>query len=208
MANNIFASNFKKVFTIALTATLVVSGFFVINASAIGVDGWTMFNNDLLNTGVVDPGLSGISIPAELWSYSTDNTTGPGSPLIGDVDNDGIMDIIIPTANFGNTGGIYALNSDGTLKWKYQTGDYGTYATPPLADIDGDGNLETIFPSYAGKIVAVDDDGSEMWSVDKGSAGTRSIIADLTEDDGLEVVAGAAGKTFLLKASDGSIMGS
>ena len=80
MANNIFASNFKKVFTIALTATLVVSGFFVINASAIGVDGWTMFNNDLLNTGVVDPGLSGISIPAELWSYSTDNTTGPGSP--------------------------------------------------------------------------------------------------------------------------------
>jgi len=29
MANNIFANNFKKVFTIALTATLIVSGFFV-----------------------------------------------------------------------------------------------------------------------------------------------------------------------------------
>ena len=114
------------------------------------------------------------------------------------------MDIIIPTANFGNTGGIYALNSDGTLKWKYETGDYGTYATPPMADIDGDGKLETIFPSYAGNIVAVDDDGSEMWFVDKGSAGTRAVIADLTEDDGLEIVAGAASKTFLLKASDGT----
>jgi len=105
---------------------------------------------------------------------------------------------------FAKTGGIYAFENDGTLKWKYQTGDYGTYATPPLADIDGDGKLEMIFPSYDGKIVAVDDDGTEIWFIDKGSGGTRSVIADMTVDAGLEVVVGAAGKTFLLKASDGT----
>jgi len=36
MANNIFANNFKKVFTIALTATLVVSGFFVAGSALAG----------------------------------------------------------------------------------------------------------------------------------------------------------------------------
>jgi len=167
------------------------------------LDYWPMFNRDLLNTGVADPALSGIAFPVEMWSYTTDNVIGSGSPVIGDIDNDGQPDVLVPTANFGSTGGVYALNADGTLKWKYQTGDYGTYATPPLADIDGDGKLETIFPSYAGKIIAVDDDGSEIWALDKGSAGTRSVIADVHDESGLEVVAGAAGKTYLLRASDG-----
>lgn len=173
-------------------------------AGAVYGSDWLMFNNDLQNTGVANPGMTGISTPVELWSYTTDNQIGSGSPIIGDIDNDGDPDILVPTANFANTGGIYALDKDGSLKWKYQTGDKGTYATPPLADIDGDGKLETIFPSYNGKIVAVDDDGTQMWIVDKGSAGTRSVIADVTGDSGLEVVAGAASKTFLLKASDGT----
>jgi len=138
---------------------------------------WPMFNRDLKNTGVADSALTGISTPAEIWSYTTDNSIGSGSPAIGDIDNDGKRDILIPTANFAGTGGIYALDKEGNQKWKYQTGDYGTYATPPMADIDGDSKLETIFPSYAGKIVAVDDDGTQMWIVDKGSAGTRSVIS-------------------------------
>ena len=191
----------------ALTA-LVVMAAIVVMPGGIAVAGpqdyWPMFNRDLLNTGVADPALAGITFPVEMWSYTTDNLIGSGSPVIGDIDNDGQPEVLVSTANFGSTGGIYALNADGTLKWKYQTGDYGTYATPPLADIDGDGKLETIFPSYGGKIIAVDDDGTQMWVVDKGSAGTRSVIVDLTVDDGLEVVAGAASKAFLLKASDGT----
>jgi len=165
---------------------------------------WPMFNQDLWNTGVADPTLGGIVFPIELWSTTTDNQIGPGSPVVADIDGDGIPDVGIPTACFAGTGGVYVFDKDGTLVWKYATGDYGTYATPPVADIDGDGKLEMIFPSYAGKIVAVDDDGSQMWAVDKGSGGTRSVIADLTGDPALEVVAGAAGKTFLLKASDGT----
>jgi len=190
-----------------ILASLVVLVMMVGAVSA--TSDWLMFNRDLKNTGVADSALTGISTPTEIWSYTTDNLIGSGSPVIGDIDNDGELDILIPTANFGSTAGIYAagiyaLDKEGNLKWKYQTGDYGTYATPPMADIDGDGKLETIFPSYAGKIVAVDDDGTEIWSVDKGSAGTRSVIADVTGDNGLDVVVGAASKTFLLKASDGT----
>jgi len=188
--------------TVILTpAIMIVLAIVMVQAQ----NDWPMFNRDLLNTGVADPALTGITIPIEMWNYTTDNQIGSGSPVIGDIDGDGKPEILVPTANFSGTGGIYALNSDGSLKWKYQTWDYGTYATPPLADIDGDGKLETIFPSYGGIIVAVDDDGTEIWSVDKVSAGTRSVIADMTGyHPGLEVVAGAAGKTFLLKASDGT----
>jgi len=187
-----------------LTICILAAMVFFVAGEAFPQEYWPMFNRDLLNTGVADPTLVGPLTPQEKWSYSTDNAIGSGSPVIGDIDDDGDPDVLIPTCNFSNTGGIYALEKDGTLKWKYQTGDYGTYATPPLADIDGDGKLETIFPSYGGKIIAVDDDGTQMWIVDKGSAGTRSVIADLTTEEGLEVVAGAAGATFLLKTSDGS----
>jgi len=189
----------KRLLTICAVGGIILSG-----GAALGQGDWPMFNRDLLNSGVADPSLAGVSDPIEKWSYTTDNSIGPGNPVIGDIDGDGVMEILVPTANFRGTGGIYALNADGTLRWKYQTGDYGTYATPPLADIDGDGKLETIFPSYGGKIVAVDEDGTEVWSVDKGSGGTRSVIADVTGDAALEVVAGAAGKTFLLNASDGT----
>ena len=165
---------------------------------------WPMFNQDLWNTAVADPTLGGIVFPIELWSTITDNQIGSGSPIVADIDGDGTPDVGVPTAGFAGTGGVYVFDKDGNLAWKYATGDYGTYATPPVADIDGDGKLEMIFPSYAGKIVAIDDDGTEMWSLDKGSGGTRSVIADLTGDPALEVVAGASGKVWLLNASNGT----
>jgi outer membrane protein assembly factor BamB len=194
-------------FRLALASLVLLASILVLTTGAAVAgpqDYWPMFNRDLQNTGVADSALTGIATPVEMWSYTTDNEIGSGSPAIADIDGDGAPEVLVPTANFAGTGGIYALDGDGSLKWKYPTGDYGTYATPPLADIDGDGRLETIFPSYGGKIIAVDDDGNLMWVVDKGSAGTRSVIADMTDDAGLEVVAGAASKTFLLKASDGT----
>jgi len=190
---------------VAVLALLVSILVLAAGAAVAGpLDYWPMFNRDLQNTGVADPALTGIAFPVEMWSYTTDNAIGSGSPVIADIDGDSAPEVLVATANFDSTGGIYAINSEGSLKWKYPTGDYGTYATPPLADIDGDGKLETIFPSYGGKIVAVDDNGTQMWGVDKGPAGTRSVIADMTDEAGLEVVAGAASKTFLLKASDGT----
>jgi outer membrane protein assembly factor BamB len=165
---------------------------------------WPLFNRDLWNTGLADPTLGGIAFPIELWNMTTDNQIGSGSPVVADIDGDGTPDVGVTTANFAKTGGVYVFDKDGNQLWKYAPGDYGTYATPPVADIDGDGKLEMIFPSYGGTIVAVDDDGSEMWSLDTGSAGTRSVIADLAGDAALEVVAGAGGKTWMLGAIDGS----
>ncbi len=162
---------------------------------------WPKFQGNLKNTGVAYPNLGGIFTPTALWTFATDNAIGPGSPVIADIDGDGQLDVLVGTANFASTGGIYALQGvTGALKWKYGTGDYGTYATPPVADIDGDGKLETVFVSYAGKIITLEDDGTEKWKLDKGSAGTHSVIVDIDGDGFLEIVAGAAGKIWLLKA--------
>ena len=198
-------SGARKAGKLLPTLTLMAIMIFSIPPPALAAppltNDWPKFQGNLKNTGVAYPGLNGIITPTELWSFTTDNVIGPGSPVIGDVDNDGWLDVLIGTANFAGTGGIYALDGrTGTQKWKYATGDYGTYATPPLGDIDGDGKLETVFPSYAGKIIALEDDGTEKWKLDKGSAGTKSVIADVNGDGALETVAGAAGKTWLLQA--------
>ncbi len=161
---------------------------------------WPKFHGNLENTGVAYSTLYGIPTPQLLWSYTTDNTMSPSSPSLADIDGDGNLEVVIGTANFANTGGIYVIKADGTLLWKYETGDYGTYASPAIDDLDGDGNPEIVFVSYAGKITVLNHDGTVKWLLDKGSAGTKAAIADVTGDGNLEVIAGAAGKTWLLQA--------
>jgi hypothetical protein len=194
-----------------LLAIFVVSVFLVstlltaapVKAYPPSTNDWPMFQGNPRHTGVAYPSLGGISaaLLAEVWSYTTDNVIGPGSASLADIDGDGELEVLIGTANFASTGGLYALESDGSYKWKYQTGDYGTYDTPNIADVDGDGRMEIAFVSYAGKIVLLEDDGTAKWVVDKASAGTRSLLADLEGDGSIEVVAGAASKIWCLDAN-------
>ena len=199
-----------------LLAIFVVSVFLVstlltaapVEAYPPSTNDWPMFQGNPRHTGVAYPGLNGISaaLLTESWKYTTDNTIGPGSPSLADIDADGKLEVLIGTANFlppygAGTGGVYVLKSDGSLKWKYQTGDMGTYDTPNIADVDGDGRMEIAFVSYAGKIVVLEDDGTAKWVVDKISAGTKSLLADVNGDGKIEVVAGAAGMIWCLDAT-------
>jgi len=61
-----------------------------------------------------------------------------------------------------------------------------------------------IFPSYSGNILAMDDDGSILWDFDTGWGGTQALIADITGDGKLEVLAGGGSKTWLLDAAAGT----
>jgi outer membrane protein assembly factor BamB len=190
----------SSLYAFAILAALSI----LITSSTLGhppsTNDWPKFHGNLRNTGVSYPTLHGITTPQQLWSYTTDNTISPSSPSLADLDNDGKLETVIGTANFANTGGVYAIETDGTLKWKYATGDYGTYACPAIEDIDGDGLLEVAFVSYAGKITVLENDGTEKWKLDKLSAGTKAAIADVDGDGDLEVIAGAASKIWLLNA--------
>jgi len=82
-----------KILLVGIATVLLL----ITTAGSCGADSdeyWPMFNRDLLNTGVADPALGGIAFPIELWSTTTDNQIGSGSPVVGDIDGDGKLDIV------------------------------------------------------------------------------------------------------------------
>ena len=96
---------------------------------------------------------------APVWAINGDSTLVPGwpqyvpqwvdsSPALGDIDNDGQLEIVVGTGRpgIGGTGGyrVHAWNSDGSLVpgWPKVTGS-NMSASPALADLDG-GGLDVI----------------------------------------------------------------
>jgi hypothetical protein len=78
-----------------------------------------------------------------------------GSPLVGDINGDGQMEIVIPSTNK-----LFAWHHDGTpvQGWPKQTGDW-IWRTPTLADVDKDGDIEVIATSGDGIVHIWDLDG-------------------------------------------------
>ncbi len=86
------------------------------------------------------------SLNSQLLVYNIDGTLVDGwpqpmnglpyaSPVVGDVNNNGGVNVIIPT-----TDSLYAFNKDGSLFWRKN--EYYSQTTPSLFDIEDDGFLE------------------------------------------------------------------
>ncbi|MHA1770694.1 MAG: FG-GAP-like repeat-containing protein [Candidatus Thorarchaeota archaeon] len=123
-----------------------------------------------------------------LWSYTTGDAI-VSSPIIGDVDGDGRLEIIIGSQDHQ----VYALNGeDGTRLWSYTTGDW-VDSSPALGDVDGDGKLEAIIGSRDGCLYALNgEDGTLLWSYDTSYWPISSAALGDVDDDGrLEVVIGS-----------------
>ncbi len=91
------------------------------------------------------------------------------SPAVGDLDGDGILEIVHGTGDFfPNTDAgykLYAWNATGSLKWTGVTSGY-VYGSPAIGDIDSDGKLEVIVNSRDDrKTFAWNHDGSQLWAV-------------------------------------------
>lgn len=127
----------------------------------------------------------------------------------GDIDGDGIVEIITTNLTTNSANRLLAYEHDGTVKWTSDSfyanlANDGTDRTNPLiADLEGDGTPEII----AGANVINADDGSLRWSGSEGQAwqainnyppgalfadrsGAVSTVADLNLDGILEVVTG------------------
>ncbi|MCK4575305.1 VCBS repeat-containing protein, partial [candidate division WOR-3 bacterium] len=85
------------------------------------------------------------NVPNKIW----------GSPAVGDVDNNGELDI----AFVGFNNNIYLLDSYGNLSWSVTTGG-PVIATPALADLDNDNELEVIVGSFDKKLYVIKSDGT------------------------------------------------
>lgn len=94
---------------------------------------------------------------ASIWS----------TPAIGDVDNDGQLEVVLGT----DDGVVYALDgATGVLKWSYPTGS-AVRSSAALADLDDDPALEVVLGSLNGKIYCLDGSTSfQQWNYQTGGA--------------------------------------
>ena len=125
---------------------------------------------------------------AEIWSVTETFllTDAAGHPAMGDIDGDGIPEIVM----YLWSGGIAVINNDGTLKWSNETPPrqgYYNYGGIGLADIDNDGSVEILVRNYV-----LNSDGSVRWvAAIPASHSMITYAADLDLDGNQEVIMGS-----------------
>ncbi|MEO0180735.1 MAG: PQQ-binding-like beta-propeller repeat protein [candidate division WOR-3 bacterium] len=153
--------------------------------------------------------------PIPLWTYFVGafSETFPPSPAVGDVNANGIPDVVIH-----NTRVVYCVEN-GTLVWSVNAlGNDYLYGSPVLADLDGasvhdGGALETVITgedenSYIGLVYYIQDDGLLCWRWSNPSytdfpVYNEAALGDPNGDGWLEiVVVDYSCYAFILRGTD------
>ncbi len=174
---------------------------------------WLSNGGSIRQTGnqIVGGNLS--SAPAKKWEYRTRGGS-ESEPLIADLDNDGIAEIIVACDRPGDT--VYALNGhDGSVKWFFSdeaiANNEGVEATPVLGDVDGDMILDVAFTKSNGFVYMLDGaTGNLKWqSITLGGGFDKKppLICDIEGDGTLELVcANTSGDLYVIDASLGTVL--
>lgn len=122
------------------------------------------------------------------------------SPALGDIDNDGNLEIVRVQSFAGNPH-LYVFRNDGTPLPGFPVqlvGDWGAFASPTLQDLDGDSLLEIIAVGHSsGWVYVFRADGTGFLNSDGTFAEMESGgetfgapgVADIDDDDTLEIIA-------------------
>ncbi len=145
--------------------------------------------------------------PYEFYVWNLDGTVLPGfpvatsgvvksTPAIGDVDNDGLLEIVVASYDVSNDDFIYCWDHEGNSEpgWPIRA-QYCRLSSPALGDVDGDGDLEIFIgglqttPAWIEILYAYHHDGQnlENWPVElphEGSMGNINSSPVIAEVDG------------------------
>jgi outer membrane protein assembly factor BamB len=122
-----------------------------------------------------------------LWKHNTGGCNDV-APLIYDVDQDGALEIVLPSSCVAKTFCFDALT--GALEW--QTITHGSDSPPTVADVDNDGKPEILHGEFNGYVICINgENGSTAWeiTVDPNSwIQTAPAILDLDGNGQLDFV--------------------
>ncbi|MCB0452055.1 MAG: VCBS repeat-containing protein [Aequorivita sp.] len=117
------------------------------------------------------------------------------SPAIGDVDDDGIMDIVTGEQSVSGTGYVHALKIDGTTinsNWPVDLGHIPSL-TPSIADVDHDGSTDVVAAGYDTGMFIFNNQGQLFPNLPFDPPNVvysyqSPILADLDGDEDLEII--------------------
>ena len=118
------------------------------------------------------------------------------APVVADLNDDGIPDVIFNTykgSNYNNDGILRAISGDGSGEiFSVTNPDYRVLpgAEPAVADIDDDGLPEILVSKNSSEIICFEHDGALKW-ISSATVGRLAIaVADLDQDGTPEIIAG------------------
>jgi hypothetical protein len=102
---------------------------------------------------------------------------------LGDIDGDGVIEIVTAELVDGLEGRLVAFEHDGTLKWQGDTVAHMAQRAVALADLDADGDVEIILDG-----LVADHEGHTLWHVPMQWQLASTAVVDLDGDHDLEIV--------------------
>jgi hypothetical protein len=137
-----------------------------------------------------------------VWSKTT-GVDITSSPALGDIDNDGSIEIVAGS----DDANIYVFENDGTDAAGWPKATLGKIlGSAALADLDGDGNLEIIVGSEDGNLYAWHHDGTLYWNLATGPIYESSpAVADIDGDGSPEIVVGSENGLYAVN-HDGTLL--
>ncbi|WP_415882126.1 Ig-like domain-containing protein [Neptuniibacter sp. QD34_54] len=117
---------------------------------------------------------------SEIWPIASRYATARHAPAVGDIDGDGLVEIVSGGGYAKGTKELVVYENDGTLKFSKTVSNIGEVA---LADLEGDGSVEIIMSG-----IVYDASGNEKWSMSVSDDST--IVVDLDLDGKQEVFGG------------------
>lgn len=126
-----------------------------------------------------------------------------GGIAIGDINEDGEKEIIVPTV----THGIYAFSSDGSPLegWPFLP-EGAVWSSPSIGNLDGNG-YKIVFGTKAGYIYILNPDGSLEKRIDVGhQIVTSPVLQDIDEDGSLEIFVGSTDGYVFAYSADGNVL--